>query len=199
MTLETSLALIIFLFPLAYSPGPGNMFFAANGARFGVRATWPANIGYHVATWLVTILIGFGFAATMKEYPQIFLIIQYAGSVYVLYLAWKLFRAGAFDNTTDAQPAGFMGGVLLMVLNPKAYLIISVMFSQFLANSQIGYAFTVLWISTVFTVNNLLAFLIWAYIGDRIAARLKIRHNAKRLNIFFGAVLAIVAIWMLMR
>ena len=48
------------LLPLAYSPGPGNMFFAANGARFGFAATVPSNIGYHIATWLVTVAIGLG-------------------------------------------------------------------------------------------------------------------------------------------
>ena len=56
--IEITIALIIFLFPLAYSPGPGNMFFAANGARFGFAATVPSNIGYHIATWLVTVVIG---------------------------------------------------------------------------------------------------------------------------------------------
>jgi threonine/homoserine/homoserine lactone efflux protein len=38
---ETILALIIFLLPLAFSPGPGNMFFAAIGARFGTTAITP--------------------------------------------------------------------------------------------------------------------------------------------------------------
>jgi len=46
--LELTLALVLFLFPLAYSPGPGNMFFAAIGGRFGLRASVPATIGYHV-------------------------------------------------------------------------------------------------------------------------------------------------------
>lgn len=44
--LATALALVVFPFALAYSPGPGNMFFAANGARFGLQATLPANFGY---------------------------------------------------------------------------------------------------------------------------------------------------------
>ena len=55
-----TLTLLIFLFPLAYSPGPGNLFFAANGARFGFWATVPANIGYHIATWFVTLAVGGG-------------------------------------------------------------------------------------------------------------------------------------------
>ena len=58
---QTTFALLLFLFPLAYSPGPGNIFFAANGARFGFRLTMQANIGYHIATWGVTMVIGFGF------------------------------------------------------------------------------------------------------------------------------------------
>ena len=44
------IALLVFLFPLAFSPGPGNMLFAANGARFGIRATFWASMGYHIAT-----------------------------------------------------------------------------------------------------------------------------------------------------
>jgi len=43
MSLFEILALILFLFPLAFSPGPGNMFFAANGARFGFLNTLSAN------------------------------------------------------------------------------------------------------------------------------------------------------------
>ena len=51
--METVFILVLFLLPLAFSPGPGNMFFAANGARFGFAATIPSNTGYHVATWIV--------------------------------------------------------------------------------------------------------------------------------------------------
>ena len=83
-----SMALIICLFPLAYSPGPGNMFFAANGARFGVRATIPATAGHHIATWVVTIAIGFGLLAAMEQSPLLLRTVRWAVSAYVLYLAW---------------------------------------------------------------------------------------------------------------
>src|SRR5262245_5395951 len=92
--LELTIALIVFLFPLAYSPGPGNLFFAANGARFGLRATMPAMAGYHVATLIVTTLIGLGFAVAIKEAPELFILIKWVGSAYVLYLAWKFIQAG---------------------------------------------------------------------------------------------------------
>ena len=62
MNLFEIIALLIFLFPLAFSPGPGNMFFAVNGARFGFVNTLSANFGYHLATIMITLIIGFGFS-----------------------------------------------------------------------------------------------------------------------------------------
>lgn len=194
---ELTIALVVFLFPLAYSPGPGNLFFAANGARFGFRATVPANVGYHLATWIVTIAIGFGFATAMQESPALFLAVKWAGSAYVFYLAWTFFRAGAVDGSDSARPAGFLDGVVLLIMNPKAYLIIALMFTQFLIEAELDRTLAIVWIATVFTLNNLIAFTAWAAVGDRIAMRLRDEENARKLNMVFGAVLAGVAIWML--
>ena len=194
--LDMTIALLAFLFPLAYSPGPGNMVFAANGARFGLRATVPANIGYHIATWLVTSAIGFGFAIAIVEFESLFTLIQWAGAAYVLYLGWCLFRAGTLQGNAEARPAGFLDGVLLLVLNPKAYVIMVLMFSQFLGGFGEHRPEMVLWITSVFTANNLLAFVVWTVIGDRIAARFRDHEQAQLLNRIFGGMLGLVAVWM---
>ncbi|WP_411892364.1 LysE family translocator [Yoonia sp. SDW83-1] len=194
---ETIAALVIFLFPLAYSPGPGNLFFAANGARFGFRATMPANAGYHLATWVVTAGIGFGFLAVMERFPQVFDMLKIAGSLYVLWIAWKMFRSSVLKDEGAARPARFVDGALLLVLNSKAYVIMALMFTQFLEGSQAGQLVAVLVIATVFTLNNLLAFSLWALMGDAIAAGFRSEDSARRLNAVFGIVLAGVAVWML--
>lgn len=196
--LQTTIALVLFLFPLAYSPGPGNMFFAANGARFGFRATIPANAGYHIATWIVTAAIGFGFLAAIEQFPQVFTMLKIVGSLYVLWIAWKMLKAGALEGAEDAKPATFMDGAVLLLLNPKAYVIIALMFTQFLTNSDINNFANVILITTVFTFNNLLAFSIWTLVGDQIASLFRSSESAKRLNLLFGTVLALVAIWMLL-
>lgn len=192
----TIAALIAFLFPLAYSPGPGNMFFAANGARFGIRATLPANAGYHVATWIVTAAIGFGALAAFTTHPGAFQALEIAGSLYVLWLAWTLFRSEGSDAAAEAVPAGFGTGVLLLLFNPKAYLIIALMFTQFApAGGAAGWTFVLL-MATVFTLNNLLAFLAWTAAGDQLARTFREEGSARRINRVFGAILAAVAIWM---
>lgn len=195
---QLTIALVIFLFPLAYSPGPGNLYFAVNGARFGLSATMPAMAGYHVATILVTIAIGLGFATVLDEFPWLFTFVKWMGSAYVLYFAWKFFRAGMIGDVAEAGRAGFANGALLLVLNPKAYIIIVLMFTQFLGPSTGGNIGAVLWISLVFTLNNLIAFTTWALIGDQILARFRDSASSRELNLVFGIVLAGVAIWMIL-
>lgn len=193
--MATLLALIIFLFPLAYSPGPGNLFFAANGARFGLRATIPANAGYHFATIIVTFAIGIGLAGVLGANSTSFQILRYAGAAYVFWLAWKVGSAGRLGQRVEAQAAGFWSGVWLLLLNPKAYVIIGLMFSQFLTTGDVG---EVAVISVVFTLNNCLAFTIWTLMGDRLGRLFRSDQSARALNIGLGIMLAAVAVWMIL-
>ncbi len=195
---EPVLALLIFLFPLAYSPGPGNMLFAANGAVFGFRATLPASAGYHLATWAVTLGLGLGLMGLLEAWPMLFPALKAGGAVYVLRLAVKLWRAGSAKTTQEARPASFVDGVMLLLLNPKAYIIIALMFAQFLSPAETDVLAAVLLITTVFTLNNLVAFSTWTLIGDRLARAFRDDQSAVWLNRGFAAVLPGVAVWMLL-
>lgn len=202
--LQTTIALIIFLFPFAYSPGPGNVFFAANGAQFGFWATLPANIGYHIATLIVTGAIGLGFLSATEKFPYLFSGLQIAGALYVFYNAWRMITAGRVDAPRSIKPATAIDGATLLILNPKAYVIISLMFTQFLGSAGsvgsvgAGWADPILLITTVFTFNNLIAFSVWTLIGARIAAHFETPDTARWLNLFFGLSLAAVAVRMLL-
>ncbi len=183
-----TLALLIFLFPLAYSPGPGNMFFAANGARFGFWATVPANIGYHIATWLMTMAVGAGFIALFSDYPMVFLGIRMASALYVLWLAWGLFNAGPAGAVGEPRVAGFWDGVILLVLNSKAYVLMALIYTQFGAEGRL------FWVATIFTANNIVAFCLFALAGEVISSRFVAEPWGNRV---LGAMLAVVAVWML--
>jgi threonine/homoserine/homoserine lactone efflux protein len=54
----------------------------------------PSNIGYHIATWLVTVVIGLGMITALNDYPNVFWALKISGAAYVLWLAGKLIRAG---------------------------------------------------------------------------------------------------------
>ena len=195
--LELTVALLLFLLPLAYSPGPGNMVFAAIGGRFGLRASIPASTGYHLATFGVTATVGLGFSVVAGWNPLVFDILRYGGAAYVLWLAYVLMRAGAVTEGVEARPASALDGAVLLVLNPKAYLIIALMFTQFLAVGSDPAR--VLWITAIFTINNLVAFTLWTVMGDVLMRRFRSDAAARPMNIGFGLMLAAVAVWMLLR
>jgi len=190
---EALVALLIFLLPLAYSPGPGNMVFAAMGARHGVLSTWRASLGYHAATWLVTLAIGLGVDAAFADHPGISRAVQMAGALYVLWLAYSLWCAGAVTDAPDAAPAmGFGGGVVLLVFNPKAYMIIALMFTQFGQDPALG----MLGVASIFTLNNALAFTLWAAIGATLTRVWACPATAAGLNRVLALLLAAIAVWM---
>lgn len=192
-------ALLAFLFPLAYSPGPGNMFFATQGPRFGFTATLTANIGYHIATLFVAGLIGAGLLSVLNPGSWLFSVLKTAGSFYVLWLAWKMLWAGKVNAATDhAGRAGFVDGVLLLCLNPKAYVIIILMFSQFSTARSEGMIVQVALISLVFTLNNFVAFVTWTLAGEVLGRLFRSEIGSCWLNKFFATLLATIAVWMLL-
>ena len=197
--LETTIALLLFLLPLAYSPGPGNIFFAAIGARFGLRACIPAIGGYHVATFVVTLSIGLGISQLANLSPFFFDVLRHAGAAYVFWLAWRFLRADAATGHTEMRRATALDGAILLLLNPKAYLIIALMFTQFLPVYGSINPVQVVWLTTVFTLNNLIAFTLWTLTGDLMLRRLHRAETAQRTNLFLAAILATVAFWIVWR
>lgn len=196
---ETTVALLLFLLPLAYGPGPGNMFFAAIGGRFGLRASVPATTGYHLATFVVTALIGLGFSGLGSLSPIVFDLLRYGGAAYVFWVAMGFLWVGATTDTAEARQATAMDGAVLLLLNPKAYVIIALMFTQFLPVSAVCDPGLVVWITTVFTLNNLLAFTVWTLAGDLLMRRFRSTSSARPMNLTFEVMLAAVALWMLLR
>ena len=193
-----AIPLILFLIPLAFSPGPGNLFFAALAARFGAKATLPALFGYHVATIIVTFVVGLGFEIGTGSNMALTRALAAIGSIYVLYLAWKLVTSKVDVNASVDRAASFMDGFFLLVFNPKAYVIIALLFTQFpptqhmASNPLLGNVI----ISAAFTLHNLFAFVVWILASDKVGSGFRTPDNFKRMNIIFGGLLAAVAIWL---
>ena len=128
---------------------------------------------------------------------EIFDLMRYLGSGYILWLALKFLRAGATDDDKVARRATVLDGASLLLLNPKAYLIIALMFTQFLPVGTSSGAALVLWITSVFTLNNFVAFTVWTIAGDVLMKRFRSERRARPMNIVSGAMLAAVALWIL--
>lgn len=183
-------ALLLFLLPLAYSPGPGNLFFAAHGARFGWRRTFPAYLGYHMATLMAALAVGAGLL--LLTGPMLGRVLLWVGTGYVLWLALKLWRSSAVTRLNNTHQATLWDGAALLALNPKAWAIMAALFAQFPAADTM----TVLGVALVFTLNNALAFALWAGLGQTILAHMTSETQVRAVNRSFALMLAVVALAM---
>ena len=117
---------------LIITPGPGVMSTAGVGAAFGYRAGLIDVIGLFIGTNVVCLMIITGLTAILFSIPEVRYVLLILSSAYLLYLAAKIAFAGtkiAFINASISP--NIYSGVLLQLINPKAYTVNTALISGF--------------------------------------------------------------------
>jgi len=107
MELSLFLSMLGFLWVAAITPGPNNMLLTASGANFGFWRTVPLMIGIMIGMQVMLLMVAFGVGGLILLYPALHLILKIAGSLYLLWLAWKKAGSGRQRRTppSAASPA----------------------------------------------------------------------------------------------
>lgn len=106
------------------TPGPGVLSAAGFGAAYGFRPSLRYVLGLFVGTNLVLLSIISGFAAIIMSMPQLRLVLMVLSVSYLLYLAARIAFAGSKIAFISAKTSpGIWSGILLQVINPKAYAV----------------------------------------------------------------------------
>ncbi len=121
--MEQLLALVAFSFVSSVTPGPNNVLLWASGASFGLRRTLPHVLGTALGIGAMALAAAFGAAAVIAAVPSVATLMKVAGSIYLVWLAWRIARSGAVDPAdTAARPLGLFGAAGFQMLNPKAWI-----------------------------------------------------------------------------
>ena len=130
---------IVFAASQIGTPGPANMALMATGARFGFRAAVPFVAGVALGKQLVIWPVGFGLMQLADRAPGVFVALKFASAAYIIWLAWKVanLRLGQ-GARTEAAP-GFLAGLIVHPLNPKAWAMIVGSFTAFIAPGTPGW------------------------------------------------------------
>ena len=196
MSFNNLVAVCIFLIPFAYSPGPGVMFFAVNTARSGFKKILPAIMGYHLGIITFTFCYGIGFDFIVSRYDFILVILRYLGSLYIVYIAYKIFRSGFGSENKEEPGITFYNGLIVVFLNPKAQIVITLMYTKFNDSGEINPLIYILILTLIFSVNNLISVIIYSIFGNTLRL-IGNSSSAKYKDGFFAISLIVVAIWML--
>ena len=107
---------------MSITPGPNNLLLATSGVNFGLRRTLPMISGVLLGCLLQTALAVLALEWLLSWMSAIRLPLTLAGCAYLLWLSWKLWRAGAPAQREKAQPMTVVGAIGFQALNPKAWL-----------------------------------------------------------------------------
>ena len=118
------LPLILFGIATAFSPGPNNIMTSYTAFNFGFRKAIPTMLGVIIGWTFLIILLQLTSGAIFQKYAFIQTTIKILGSIYLLYMAYKLSFAGQTkDKKIDPKPVTFLNTFWFQFVNPKSIIV----------------------------------------------------------------------------
>ena len=99
--LETLLSFSLATIALAVSPGPDNIYVLTQSLAHGSKSGIATTAGLISGCIFHTALLAFGVSALITASEVLFTVIKIIGATYLLYLAYKVFRAKAAISVTE--------------------------------------------------------------------------------------------------
>ncbi|PTX42226.1 threonine/homoserine/homoserine lactone efflux protein [Christiangramia gaetbulicola] len=164
---------------LTFSPGPDIIYVLvrsiANGAREGIVTA----LGLVSGILIHTSLVAFGVSAIIKQSDNIFLFIKILGAIYLLYLAWQVYKsdpdiAFSSEGIRDKNLSSlFRQGFIMNVLNPKVGIFFLAFFPGFLWEPEGNTILQFYILGFVFMLQALLIFSLVAVLANKISVYIK--------------------------
>lgn len=168
---------------LAISPGPDNIYVlmqsVANGTKYGLATT----AGLISGCIIHTTLLAFGVSLLIKESETLFLIIKLLGALYLLYLAYNVYKSSSVIHlSNDHVPKKsliqlFKQGFIMNVLNPKVTIFFLAFFPGFLFSETMSTVLQFYTLGFIFMGVSLLIFSTIAVLAGFISDYLKSHKN----------------------
>jgi threonine/homoserine/homoserine lactone efflux protein len=198
MSLSLWLLFIPAVFLLNIAPGPNNLLAMSNAARFGWTVSVLGGFGRLPAFALLVGLTAVGLGAILAASETAFVVLKWGGAVYLVYLGLKIWRAPVQTPSVDAlSPGGrerpalrslMRREFLIAISNPKAILIFTAFFPQFMDRSQEPTA-QLLVMGGTFLPLEMIALALYALAGAGAGRFLSSPRGQKALNRVSGGAL----------
>ena len=172
---------------LAISPGPDNIYVLmqsiVNGRKYGL-----ATVAGLISGCLVhTTLVAFGVSAIIKESDTLFFIIKLLGALYLLFLAFKVYKSSAeLSLNSDNIPKKsllqlFKQGFIMNVLNPKVSIFFLAFFPGFLFSDTLSSVVQFYVLGLLFMLVSVIIFSTIAVLAGSISEVIK---QNKRIGLY---------------
>jgi threonine/homoserine/homoserine lactone efflux protein len=173
--------LLLIALAIMGSPGPATISLMAAGSVYGARRSLPYLAGIIVGTTIVLIAVATGITAALLAVPAIASVLIWISAAYILWLAYRIATAPPLSRRNRGPNAfSLMGGALLGIANPKAWVGIAAVFaSAHLAGSSTTDAAAKI---ALLTVMIIVVCTTWLLAGTSIAPVLRDPRRARVIN-----------------
>ena len=174
------LSIALFWFVTAYTPGPNNVVASYSGFNFGIAKTIPHILGVTLGFTSLVIFLTIGLINVFKLFPLIQIIIKYLGTLFLIYLAYKIASSTNSDETKKENPVKFIETFFFQYLNPKGVMVAIIVVSTYveLGENYIKYATQVVLLAFLFSLTSIT---LWTFIGKFLR---KFATNDKFIKLF---------------
>ena len=185
--------LVTYLGVMSITPGPNNVMVTASGATFGYRATVPHILGIGSGAALQTVLVCLGLGELFERFPPLHTLMAWAGSLYLIYMAWHLVGAQTVAGTSAARPVTWLEAAGFQAVNPKAWVMAMTTAAVFFPREGSVAGAAVL-VGLLFLLVNLPCVSVWALFGSGMRKLLTRPAYRQAFNVSMGVLLLITAI-----
>lgn len=142
--------------------------------------------GILVGTYCHAMAAAFGLSQLFLAVPVAYDTVRFAGAAYLLYLAWKTFRADPTPASPTTVSTGFptlkifRQGLLTNLLNPKMALFVLALFPQFIRPQDGAIAFQIMTLATVLNFIGLVVNGVVILSASQLSQRWSSRRHTSR-------------------
>ncbi|MEK5255536.1 LysE family transporter [Paenibacillus sp. FSL F4-0125] len=184
------ISFLIYCIVVTFTPGPTNIVILSSVQRSGAKKTMNYVYGATVAFGLLLILSTLLNRVLVEVIPNILIFMQIIGSLYMLYLAYKIFKMGSMEEQSNSN-ADFWPGFLMQLVNPKVLLFTLTVIPSYVMPFYTSSITLTLFVIIV-TLIGFLGFITWIIFGAIFRSFLQ--HHQKVLNTLMALFLVYSAI-----
>ena len=174
------LLLIGISFSMGFTPGPNNAVASYSAFNFGVRKTLPIILGVGLGYTVLVVLLIFALISVFQKYPYLQEIIRILGSIFLIYLAYKISFSNGKSKTKTENPVKFYETFFFQFINPKGVMAAITLISKFV--SQENYISSSITVIVVCSVTAFLSITSWALLGKFLRKFATNNEFIKRFN-----------------
>ena len=158
------LSLCLFMFVTSCSPGPNNILASYSGFNFGLVKTIPHMFGVIFGFTTLVIVMNFGLINIFKNFPIMQEILIYTGTIFLIYLAYKISFSKTSSDNSSKNPVKFIETFFFQFLNPKAVIVAIIIVSTYVESGEnyINYSLWVIGIAFIFACFSIM---FWTLLG----------------------------------